>query len=165
MRKTAIVKIAEEGRDKGKIFVITEPPASQVERWALRALMALAKSGVELPENVKGAGIAGVAALGLKAIVGGVGVDDTEWLMSQMMACVQLQPGPDPNVVRPLIEDDIDEVATRFKLYFEVFNLITGFSQAGSQSTLKTPEASPASPNTRTFQGQSGPSSLRARRR
>ncbi|WP_444859382.1 hypothetical protein [Serratia sp. (in: enterobacteria)] len=49
------------------------------------------------------------------------------------MTCVQAVPNPaDKTVVRPLIEADIDEVATRLNLRAEVFKLhVDFFATAG----------------------------------
>ena len=53
---------ATYGRDAGKSFTLTEMPADQAERWAIRALLALAGAGVDRPD---GAADAGVFACGL----------------------------------------------------------------------------------------------------
>jgi hypothetical protein len=131
-RRTATVVIDAEGRDKGKAFLLTEMSASQAERWAARALLAIARNGVDIPEGIASAGLAGVAAVGLRAL-GGMAFDDAEPLLADMMACVQAIPDPArPSVVRFLIEADIEEVATRLRLRMEVFELHLGFSVAGS---------------------------------
>ena len=41
--------VQDEGRDNGKVFVLTEMPASRAESWAMRALLALMANGVEVP--------------------------------------------------------------------------------------------------------------------
>lgn len=145
-RKTATVLIEDAGRDQGKTFLIREMSAHRAERWATRALMALAKAGVQVPDDLAGAGLAGIAAIGMQAL-GSLSFADAEPLLDEMMACVSVVPSP--NVVRPLIEDDIEEVLTRLKLRVEVFNLHTGFSLAASPPT-PTPglAASVASPST-----------------
>jgi hypothetical protein len=132
MRKVVTVTISDEGRDKGKTFVLTEMAASKAERWATRAILALTKSGADFPEN---ATMADLAQVGMRAL-GNVDFHEAEVLMDEMMACVQIQPDRNASIVRPLIEDDIEEVSTRFKLKMEVFALHTGFSLAGGDSTL-----------------------------
>jgi hypothetical protein len=135
MRKTEIVKIADEGRDKGKVFVLTEMPPSRSEKWALKALLALAKSGVEMPAGVAESGFAGVAVMGVKAL-SGLSFADAEPLMDEMFGCIEIRPDPrNPDVVRPLIEDDIEEIVTRVKLRVRVLELHMGFSIADSLST------------------------------
>ena len=130
-RKTLTITIDASGRDKGKIFVLTEMPASQAERWALRALSALAGSGVEVPDDLKDAGFAGLARLGIQAF-GNLPWEKAEPLLDEMFRCVQCQPSP--KVVRDLVEDDIEEIATRLKLRMELFKLHADFLQAGVQS-------------------------------
>jgi len=131
-RKTKVVMIEAEGRDQGKHFLLTELPASQAERWATRALMAMGKSGVEIPDGIERAGIAGLAMIGLRALVG-MPFEDAQPLLDEMFTCIQIIPDPArPQVHRYLIEDDIEEVATRLLLRQEVIELHTGFSLAGA---------------------------------
>ena len=146
-RKEIRVPIIAEGRDKGKIFVIKEMSATQAEKWAARALIALAKSGMDVPEDVANAGFAAVAVMGLRAL-GGMNFAEAEPLMDEMFSCVSIQPGPDVNIVRPLLEQDIEEVATRVALRIEVFNLHAGFSIAGSPSP-QAETGTPAQSSTR----------------
>lgn len=129
-RKTKIITIDADGRDAGKSFLITEMPASQGEKWAARAFLALAKSGIEVPDNIQDMGLAGIATVGLQAF-GGVPWDLAEPLMDEMFRCVARIPDMSkPDVARPLVEDDTEEIGTRVKLRAEVFELHTGFSQA-----------------------------------
>lgn len=67
-RKETFITIDAAGRDQGKVFYIKEMSASQAEWWALRALMAMGRGGVEIPENLRSMGIAAMAVEGLKAI-------------------------------------------------------------------------------------------------
>ena len=127
-RKIATITIDAEGRDFGKVFKLTEMPASQGEKWAAKAFFALAKSGVEIPEDIANAGLAGIAVLGLKAI-GGMSFIDAEPLLDEMFECVTYVPDPArPQVIRALIEDDIEEIATRLTLRKELFSLHVNFS-------------------------------------
>lgn len=157
-RKSAIVQITDDNRDRGKVFHILEMPAAQAERWAIRAFQALARSDVEIPDNVAGAGFAGIAKLGFQALAK---MDEISLmnLMDEMMLCVSFQPDPrKPEIVRPLVEEDIEEVQTRLRLRLEVFQLHTGFSMTGS-GLITAPSASPlpveGSSNTRTFRARS----------
>jgi len=131
-RKQAMVTITTEGRDQGKVFVITEMPAAQAEEWAGRALFAMLNAGVEIPENIAGGGLAGVASLGISALTK-VPFDAAKPLLDQMFTCVKIKPSP--TVVRDLIEDDIEEVSTRLRLRKEVWNLHVDFSTAAGSST------------------------------
>lgn len=131
-RKTAIITIEAEGRDKGKVFVLTELPAMQSEQWAGRALFALMNAGVEVPDNIAEAGLAGLAAVGIQALTK-VSFEQAKPLFDEMMQCIQIQPSP--KVTRPLIEDDIEEVATILLLRREVLKLHMDFSTPGGLST------------------------------
>lgn len=126
-RKTLTYTVTDEGRDKGKLFILTEMPASQAERWALRALSALAASGIEIPDDIASAGLAGVARLGVQAF-GGLPWEKAEPLIEEMFKCITIQPDPSkPSITRVLIEDDIEEVTTRLKLRIELFKLHMSF--------------------------------------
>lgn len=140
-RRTKIVTIDAAGRDHGKVFALTELPASQAERWAIRALLALGRSGVDVPPNIASAGMAGIAAMGIRALFG-LQFYEAEPLLDEMFSCVQIAPDPKkPKVIRALIEDDIEEVSTRAFLRSEVFELHTGFSLAGLLSIWALPAA------------------------
>jgi hypothetical protein len=136
-RKTKTVIIQQEGRDNGKHFYLTEMPASQAEKWAARAFLALAHAGVELPKEVAGMGMAALAVVGLNTFAG-VSWTEAEPLMDEMMLCVQVKPDPakHPELIRGLVEDDIEEVVTRALLKTEVLELHTGFSLAAYLSDL-----------------------------
>jgi hypothetical protein len=122
----------EKSRDFGKVFLITEMPATQAEAWAYRAILALMRSGIEIPEDVKNSGMAGIASMGLSAL-SGIRWDDLKPLLEEMMACVQIIPNPkDERVVRRMIESDVEEPVTLASLKFEVFKLHTDFFDAAS---------------------------------
>lgn len=128
MRKNILIKIEAEGRDKGKVFLLREMPAVQAEKWAARAFLAMARSDVDIPADVAGTGMAGIAIVGLKAL-GGVTFELAEPLMDEMMACVAIVPDPGrPEVTRALIVDDFEEVRTILQLRKELLTLHTGFS-------------------------------------
>lgn len=144
-RQTALYTVTDDNRDKGKIFLLTEMPASQAEWWAIRAGLALAKSGVDLPEGFEHMGMAGIAQVGVKALAS-LSPDDAEPLLREMWGCIQIQPDPaNPKVIRELVETDTEEVQTRFKLRWEVLNLHVDFSKAAGD--LKSPDLkTPAAP-------------------
>jgi hypothetical protein len=100
-------------------------------------------------------GMAGLAELGLKAIAG-LKWEVAEPLLEEMLQCVQIIPNPaKPQVVRALVESDIEEILTRFKLRVEVWKLHMDFLQAVAPSFstgIKSAAASMNRPNTRTSQ-------------
>lgn len=133
-RATANYTVTDEGRDQGKVFVLTEMPASKAESWAMRALLALMSGGVEVPDGVENMSMATMAEVGIRAL-SGLTWDVAEPLLAEMFECVQMMPDPSkPHIIRALIEQDIEEVATRLKLRAEVWKLHTGFLKAVAPS-------------------------------
>lgn len=129
--------VTKEGRDFGKTFVITEMPASRSESWATRALLALMAGGIDLPEGFERMGMAGMAEVGIKALTG-LKWEVAEPLLAEMFDCIQIMPDKSkPSIVRNLIEEDIEEIVTRFDLRMEVWNIHAGFFQTVDQSASK----------------------------
>lgn len=129
-RKNITITIEDEGRDKGKTFFIEEWAAQRAERWAMRAFFALSASGIDLPENAATSGMAGIVGAGFSAL-GKIPADTAIDLLDELMSCVKFVPKAGSK--RDLVEEDIQEVATRLKLKFEVFKLHTGFSMGESR--------------------------------
>lgn len=132
MRKTATITIDDAGRDNGKVFVLTEMSAYQSENWAARAIFAMMNAGVDIPDNIAEAGLAGIAALGIKSLTH-VSFEAAKPLLDEMLECVQFQPSP--KVIRALVETDIEEVATLLRLRKEVFALHLDFFINAAAST------------------------------
>lgn len=161
MRKEATIVIGTEGRDKGKIFALTEMPAYQAEKWAFRALQAAVKAGVDIPDNIARQGMAAVAAIGIQALAG-MNFGDAEPLLDEMFQCIKIIRDPrHPEVKLPLLDDDIEEVWTRIHLRREVIALHTNFSLPGAPSTSTTEAPAPSSTNIRTSPRRSAPPSPR----
>jgi hypothetical protein len=143
-RKTERLTITTEGRDKGKTFILTEMPCDQGERWALRALLALTNTGAAIPEEALGAGMAGLAAVGIQAL-GMLDAVQVQPLLDELWpACVRIVP---PNVklmpqeILPGVNSQIEEVKTRLEIYRALFILHTGFSLPAELPTSATPES------------------------
>lgn len=135
-RKTANVTIDDEGRDRGKVFVLTELPASKAEAWAYRALLALIAGGVEVPDGFERMGMAGMAEIGIRAL-SSLKWEVAEPLLAEMWECVRFMPDPaKPQLIRALIEEDIEEIATRVKLRAEVWSLHADFLKAVAPSLI-----------------------------
>ncbi|WP_336747895.1 hypothetical protein [Pantoea vagans] len=133
MARKEIYYTETKGRDAGKVFYIREMSATQAEWWAIRAGMAMARSGVDLPENFADMGIAAMAGTGLK-MVSQIPPAEAKPLLDELMECVQCVPdASSQNIKRRLIDDDIEEIATRLKLRSEVFKLHVDFFQAAAQ--------------------------------
>lgn len=139
MRKTKLVIVPgtkDETRDAGKAFLITEMPAVKAEKWAMRALLAVASSGADIPPEVVKMGAAALMAAGFRALLT-MAFADAEPLIDEMMQCVVLVPDRTrQDVTRPVDEDDIEEVSTLMLLRSEVIELHTGFSPAAFLSKL-----------------------------
>jgi hypothetical protein len=143
-RKTLTYTVTAEGRDKGKAFLITEMPAAQGEEWATRALFTAMNCGVEVPDDLLSAGLAGLSALGIKSLTK-VPFDMVKPLFDEMMGCVQIIPDrANPNFVRPLIEDDIEEIGTRLMLRKAVLTLHMDFFRVAAPSK-QAPDAASTS--------------------
>jgi len=133
-RKQLDIIISAEGRDKGKMFQITEMPSTKGEKWAIRALLALGRSGIDIPDDMMSQGMAGlanaVATWGIAPLMK-CDFNDLEPLLDEMTACVKCIPDPTrPEVTRALIEDDIEEVTTRLSLRKDVLSLHIDFFTA-----------------------------------
>jgi len=129
-RKIAHYEVKEAGRDKGKVFVLTEMSASQAERWALRALLAVGRAGIDIPEGIEKAGFSAIASFGLNLVMK-LPMEDAEILLDEMFTCIAVLPDPKrPDLTRPLIEDDIEEVKTRVQLRKAIFDLHVDFLKA-----------------------------------
>lgn len=126
-RKEIYFTVEDKGRDQGKVFFIKEMAASQAEWWAIRAGLAMAKNGVNLPDNFSDMGMAGMAKVGLE-MVAQISPDEARPLLDELMKCIQAVPDPaNHSVKRALIDDDTEEVMTRLKLRSEVFKLHVDF--------------------------------------
>lgn len=146
-RANKIVVIDAENRDKGKAFFLSEMPPRKAEKWAARALLAFGRAsnaevGADFREALADAGMAGVAALGIRAFTA-LSFEDAEPLLDEMLQCISVV--PDPARVdqttrlpysRPLMDEDIEEVSTLLTLRSEVLELHTGFSVAAFLSRL-----------------------------
>jgi hypothetical protein len=155
MRKNSHITIQDEGRDKGKVFVITEKSAIEADKWGIRALLALSKSGIPIPPEFMEMGIIGVLAVGIHRLAG-VAFGDLEPLLDEMLTCVEIMPTAGrPDIIRKLMQDDIEEVKTLQTLRMEVFRLHTGFSPpAKAPESPKAPAGANPS-NTRTSRRRS----------
>lgn len=160
-RKVMPLTITAEGRDKGKTFILHEMPSDQGERWFIRLVLALANAGAKVPEEILFAGAAGFAELLptlrnslVVAIRAAQGLDYKELsaLLDEMTPYIKWQPpgmpAPPEQNIFPGNNSQIEEVATWFKLRFELIQLHVGFSLAAAVSTTEpgdiSPEATPA---------------------
>lgn len=129
----------ENGRDKGRVFLITEMSAAHADNWAMRALIALANGGVDLGGLSPQQGMMGMARVALDAL-GRLKADDAIPLLNELLDCVQIIPeGGQP---RPLNMDfnDVEDFTTLWRLRKEVFALHTDFLQHAFGKTTASEE-------------------------
>ena len=153
MRKTKLITIDKANRDNGKVYLLTEMAASQAEKWAARVFFAMAKSGIEIPDDTAQMGMAGMLHMGLSAL-GGIEWSLAEPLLDEMMTCIKKVEQLVPQGLA-LVENDIEEVGTRLQLRKELLQLHVDFSFAVEHSTSAVPAAAvmQTSPITRMFPG------------
>ncbi len=118
-RRTTDIAIDGNGRDAGRVFRITEMLSDDAEEWLARAVLAVSRAGVEVPDELAGRGMAGLAAMDPN-VFGKVAWDDMKPLLDGIMSCVSVLDGGD---FRPLRRGDIEEIGTRIKLRIETVKL------------------------------------------
>lgn len=151
MRKTKDVTITEgtaaTNRDHGKVFRINELPATEIEKWGMRMMLLAVKTGVDVPDGIRAVGgMKAVTVMSIQALMsGGINFKEVEPLLDEMFTCIQIIPDPRrPEVVRKLIEEDIEEWATRVALRSEWFQLHVGFSTGEPASTSNGTSSTPS---------------------
>lgn len=145
-RKSCNLVIDEEGRDKGKVFVLTELPALDIERWTVRLVLALGKNGVSLPDVQADSGFAGIAGI-LWVLIAQISPSEAEALMATMLEGLKINAG---KVVRDVMPDDIEEPETLLQIRLAWVDLHAGFFAKGGRLiwgrlTSLIPDASPKS--------------------
>lgn len=154
--------IIESGRDAGKVFLITEMPLTQADRWANRVLCASASGGIGL-QNVDFAkimdvvskeskddavesgreidvvgGILEMATLSISAL-GNIPADTAQELLEELIdKCVTAVPtGGLPREMLD-IDDEIEDLKTLWELRRAAFSLHIDFLTAGSSPDSAT---------------------------
>ena len=154
-RQTIDVHVPEfpgtRNRDLGKIFRITEWPAAVAEKWGMRMMLAANGGAGELPLNLGGIGMEGIAIIGINTFLRGNILPGTLIpLLDELMDCVKIvRDRNQPQIASDLIsEDDIEEVATRMWLRGEVLTLHLNFSVGAALSALYTRIMTAPTPST-----------------
>lgn len=133
-RKTLTYTVSDKNRDEGKVFVINEMPVRAGHSWATRALFGVMNGGIEIDDDLLSSGFAGLAQVGIKAL-GNLRPEIGVSLLNELLECVQVMPDPSvPSRLRSDWESDVEEVATIFKLQFEVLKLHMDFSMPAARS-------------------------------
>lgn len=120
-------------RDNGKTFVLTEMDAYAGQDWALRALLALAASGVQIPDGALQTGMAGLAGFGVAALFQAPHAA-LRPLLDEMLqqAAYQHDPKHPPQPIRPGPNCVVEEIKTFLTLHMALVKLHTGFSPTGA---------------------------------
>lgn len=145
-RRTVNVTIEQEGRDKGKVFVLTEMPATVGEKWAMQLMYLIAQAGVAaaLTSEAMAAGMSGLAAMlpeaqGAMALTLARALGDVT--LESWWDCVRYQHAPN-QPLQPINQGaacQIEEIATITQLRMEVVKLHTDFFSDASPSTTGSP--------------------------
>ena len=91
----------ETGRDAGKVYRVTEMPASKLEKWAARALLALFAGDVpaDVVQMARGSNAAALVGNVMSGL-GSLRWEDVEPLYDELLTCVARVPDPGrPEVV------------------------------------------------------------------
>lgn len=174
MRKTKIVQVPKfsqgDNRDINKTFLITEWPAARADRWIQELMLAANRGAGEIPMDLRGIGWEGIAVMGINTFLRGSG-DGPRMieLGEQLLECVKIIRDPKhPDVATEIVvDDDVQEIVTRWWLRDQVVSVHVNFSPLDALSRLmssimqQAPEPSPApiSKNTRTSRRESATSS------
>lgn len=105
----------------------------------MRMMLAANSGAGELPLNLVGVGMEGIAIIGINAFLrGNIAADTLVPLLDELLQCVKIiRDQKHPSVVTDLVsEDDIEEVATRMWLRGEVLTLHLNFSVGAALSAL-----------------------------
>lgn len=139
-RRTQTITIEEEGRDKGKIFILTEMPAAQADEWVTRAMNLLGESAPLNGELAGGAGSADLATLSLRGLAQLRALQDPS--LYAWRDCVKWQP-QDSKLMPQAIHWDsaacqIEEIRTITRLRMAVLELHTGFFSPENDMTSES---------------------------
>ena len=128
MRKETEITI-ETGRDAGKKFKITEMPATQGEKWSMRALGVLGHSGLS---------ITSLGKIPFETIIEKVmsaSPEEVEPLMDELLACASFE--KDGAIIKMqgnMVDSVIEDISTIFRLKAESLELNLGFLGIGGES-------------------------------
>jgi hypothetical protein len=126
MLKEAEIRI-EAGRDRGKVFVIREMPAYDLEWFAIRAFQALGSSGINVPQEIADMGAVGFCLVAFQAFMGST-AEQIKPLRDEMMKCVFLRSSADAMI--PFDPQLVFEIDTIRKIREAWLKLHTGFTVA-----------------------------------
>lgn len=133
-------------RDNGKSFVLKEMDAYRGQDWALRALLALAASGVHVPPQALSSGWGALAGYAFDALLG-VRYTDIAPLLEEMIGQARFTAQPENEnfptlAIKPGENCQVEEIKTFLILHRELFELHTGFTvPVPSPTTAQKPSS------------------------
>jgi len=136
-RKVEKLTITDEGRDKGKVFELTEMSAYHGDLWAGKVSALLRKFGAEIPEGTEEQGMAGVASA--QQVTAGIvftrALQDPS--VSEWWDCVRYvhDPRHPPQAITFGADCQVEEIRTISELRMAVFKLHTAFFSTEKAST------------------------------
>jgi hypothetical protein len=144
-RRTQTITIEEEGRDKGKVFILTEMPATQGEKWAMQLMYLLTQTGVPLDAGLLSSGMSGLAtAVSTAGVALLRALQDSS--LDAWRDCVRYQHEPN-HPLQPINWDSaacqIEEIKTIGQLRMAVIELHTAFFSPESLSTSASRSPAP----------------------
>lgn len=126
---------------EGKTFLVSQMSLIQGDRWANRVALALLKSGVDISTIAKKASkkkggdffgmidMVGVINMALKAL-GGVDDDVAQGLLDELIPLIKVKL-PDGSTRGVILESDISDIGTLWKLRIEAIKVNLDFLLAG----------------------------------
>lgn len=136
-RKEIEVVITDDNRDKGKVFRITEMPATKAQEFADRVFFAAMNCGVKVPGDIGQIGMAELYAAGI-VMAERIPYELAKPLLGMLIDCVDLR--TEAGTYRKLVESDIEEITTVFKLRTEALKLHFDFFGKGGGLTSGQPQ-------------------------
>lgn len=131
--KERYVTIVKNGRDKGKVFKITEMPAIPADQWSQRATLELIRAGHPIPDEIRKMGILAVVSFDTH-MLRGVRWEEYKHLLDLMMERVEILPTPsERNITRKIMVDDILERSTLELLRLQLFKIHVDFGEPADQ--------------------------------
>lgn len=140
-RKQKTVEIATAGRDKGKIFVVTEMPAVAAWHWGIKLLAVIRSLGATISEDAAKSGMAGVAQASGNITPAQLIEAMQDESLAAWWDCVRYQHDPEhaPQIIKQGVNCPIDEVLTCTELAWAVVTLHTGFFSTEKDSISDSP--------------------------
>lgn len=128
MRHKKTVVIEDEGRDRGKEFLITELSSYEAEQWVWQLIPVLAAAGVEIDEDTLKGGFSRIMAVGAANILR-MPYGFVKSLLDQMLPCIKYCHYDDggkaipPTAILLNASCQIEELSTWFTLRKAVLDL------------------------------------------